>query len=586
MAATWSWLGGSDGNAASAPANWDLISSLGPPPDLPSIEDFVTINIGTVVVSDYTLGAAQVDFNGGSVTVTTGGTWDVANKLTMGTANLLIDGGGTVAVSFPEGTFSGLFDDVGGGTISVDGIGSSLSVNNGGQLALGIDGTSVLDVSSGGSVLVNNLLSLGGGTLGSGVVAVSDGSQVQETALALSNGSTVSVDATSTMLIGTGGSAVAGAVVVNNDDLNADGGTIAGSVVNDAPGVAAPPGQIVANGSMVVSGSLEITGNLSGTGLVNIENDGVLQVDGTVAPASGGVIFESTGFDQPYTTLMADETLILQTPRTGFAPELQLIAGAKIELGDGIQITGATLESNGLVLTGSTTYVLSDVSFSAPSVGHDTQFVTGTPIGFSTGLDTSTGDYFVQVGEVTPNSAVCFAHGTRIRTADGDVPVECLRVGQRVATMLDSEVSPIVWIGQRALDCRSHANQRTVWPVRIAAGVFGPGAPVRDLWLSPDHAVFFEDVLIPVKYLINGGSIAQIPRDHVTYFHVELVAMADGSGAEVIKVRVPGEPQGLIQHSPVKVTGLRAKPWVNKERGSAGVAYVADCIEADVTGRA
>jgi hypothetical protein len=67
------------------------------------------------------------------------------------------------------------------------------------------------------------------------------------------------------------------------------------------------------------------------------------------------------------------------------------------------------------------------------------------------------------------------------------------------------------------------------------------------------------------------------------YFHVELVAMADGCGAEVIKVRVAGEPQGLIQHSLVKVTRLRAKPWVNKERGSCGVAYLADRIEADAT---
>jgi hypothetical protein len=29
-------------------------------------------------------------------------------------------------------------------------------------------------------------------------------------------------------------------------------------------------------------------------------------------------------------------------------------------------------------------------------------------------------------------------------------------------------------------------------------------------------------VLIPIRYLINGGTIAQVPVDHVTYYHIEL----------------------------------------------------------------
>jgi hypothetical protein len=34
--------------------------------------------------------------------------------------------------------------------------------------------------------------------------------------------------------------------------------------------------------------------------------------------------------------------------------------------------------------------------------------------------------------------------------------------------------------------------------------------------------VFADDVLIPVKRLINGGSIAQVPMSEVSYFHIEL----------------------------------------------------------------
>jgi collagen type I/II/III/V/XI/XXIV/XXVII alpha len=65
-----------------------------------------------------------------------------------------------------------------------------------------------------------------------------------------------------------------------------------------------------------------------------------------------------------------------------------------------------------------------------------------------------------------------------------------------------------------------------VWPVRVAAGAFGENVPVCDLYLSPDHAVFVNDVLVPVKLLVNGTSVARVKRDHVRYFHVELPRLA------------------------------------------------------------
>jgi len=56
------------------------------------------------------------------------------------------------------------------------------------------------------------------------------------------------------------------------------------------------------------------------------------------------------------------------------------------------------------------------------------------------------------------------------------------------------------------------------------------------LWLSPDHAVFVNDVLVPVKLLDNGTTIAQVKRDRVRYFHVELtrhaVILAEGLAVE------------------------------------------------------
>ncbi len=129
----------------------------------------------------------------------------------------------------------------------------------------------------------------------------------------------------------------------------------------------------------------------------------------------------------------------------------------------------------------------------------------------------------------------CFARGTRIDADLGEVPVEALRVGQCVRSAFGGLV-PVVWIGWRRVDCRRHPRPRDVWPIRVQAGAFGNGQPVRDLLLSPDHAVHVEDVLIPVRHLVNGMSIRQEAVAEVTYFHVELpthdVIFADGLAVE------------------------------------------------------
>ena len=68
------------------------------------------------------------------------------------------------------------------------------------------------------------------------------------------------------------------------------------------------------------------------------------------------------------------------------------------------------------------------------------------------------------------------------------------------------------------------------------AHAFGDGRPRRSLVLSPDHAVFVEDVLIPIRYLENGTTVAQIKVDAITYYHIELprhdVVLAEGMPAE------------------------------------------------------
>lgn len=138
----------------------------------------------------------------------------------------------------------------------------------------------------------------------------------------------------------------------------------------------------------------------------------------------------------------------------------------------------------------------------------------------------------IPIGDLT---AECFARGTHLATPRGAARVETLAVGDSVL-LASGGIAPIVWIGRREVDCRRHPEPHKVWPVRISRNAFGDGRPHRDLLLSPDHAVFTDDVLIPVKYLINGTTIRQVRSHRIGYFHIELarheVVLAEGLPVE------------------------------------------------------
>jgi len=116
----------------------------------------------------------------------------------------------------------------------------------------------------------------------------------------------------------------------------------------------------------------------------------------------------------------------------------------------------------------------------------------------------------------------CLVCGSRLATPDGGwIAVQDLRKGDSLK-LARGGLAGVVWLGRRLVDCRRHPQPHTVRPVRVRAGAFADGVPVRDLLLSPDHAVFAGGALIPVALLINGSSVVQEAWESVEYFHVEL----------------------------------------------------------------
>ena len=215
--------------------------------------------------------------------------------------------------------------------------------------------------------------------------------------------------------------------------------------------------------------------------------------DGTIAGLGDAITgFGTIAFDSGVAWFVGGNEAGLATGQTidGFA------FGDTIELTDFVANSG-TFGAGGLVLSGTSV---------SQTIGLQGSFAPGA---FDVSNDGSA--TFIAL------AAPCFVAGTRIATPRGDVPVEALRPGDMVVVCSAERTTPqpIVWHGRRTVDCRRHPALRSVWPVRVLADAFGDAAPRRDLWLSPDHAVFVEDVLIPIKHLVNGENIAQMAMDDV-----------------------------------------------------------------------
>ena len=190
---------------------------------------------------------------------------------------------------------------------------------------------------------------------------------------------------------------------------------------------------------------------------------------------------------------------------------------------DTLVLTGIT-DATGVTLTAGNTLVVSESSGPGLSLHFDpAQSFSGEAFNFLTS------------GTGTSLFIPCFAAGTRIATPRGLAAVERLRAGDQVLTV-SGALRPIKWIGHRRVDCHRHPAPERVWPVHIAAHAFGEGRPRRSLLLSPDHSVFIEGVLIPIKFLINDETVAQIELEQIHYYHLELarhdVVLAEGLPTE------------------------------------------------------
>ena len=379
------WIGGTGSSIATA-ANWNL----GTVPDSADFASFTT-NAGGTIGGAGT--AFQFSFsNGGTWTLTPGTTLSAATEVTVGkpgsAAYVTVQQDLRVGRNGTNGAMT-----VNGGTVTATGnlrVGSSASFSAGGVDVTTSTGSTLVagTLSSGNgavSVTAAGMLSAGSISLGDnlaqsasiGMVSVTAGGTILALAgdLELWRTSGLSLDTMSFVEVGTGGTRVAGAVLIDSGATLGfnSGGRLTGDVIDN--------GQIAVTGS---GAKAEIAGVLSGYGTVNIGSGGTLQLDGNVA--AGPTIAFASG---------APQTLIFGAPSAAMATAISgLAVGDKIEFSNGIAVTSAAIV-NGNTLSVSYrnagniagTYNLTNVTFAA-----------GKATAYRYGIDTATGYAYVTPG--------------------------------------------------------------------------------------------------------------------------------------------------------------------------------------------
>jgi hypothetical protein len=159
----------------------------------------------------------------------------------------------------------------------------------------------------------------------------------------------------------------------------------------------------------------------------------------------------------------------------------------------------------------------------------------------------------------------CFLPGTRIKTSDGEINIEELRIGDNVLTA-SGENKPIKFIGRRKVSRERTGPWNGEGPVKISRLAIDSKVPHADLYVSPWHAIYIDNVLIPVKYLVNGVTVVADAKPEalsLTYFHIELqtheVILAEGLAVESFLRDNPHAFDNADEY--VRLCGSPGEPW-------------------------
>jgi autotransporter passenger strand-loop-strand repeat protein len=480
---------------------------------------------GSAISTNIQSGGAQTVFAGGSASgtlVSAGGDEYVSSGGFASDTMLTLSGteyvyaGGSALGDFVLNGGAEIIMSGGYASDTVVSVGGEEAVSSGGLVSSAVITLSgVQDVYASGRAISTNIQSgaeiVHSGGLTSltlvsagGVEVASSGGVVSSSILTLSGDLNVL----------SGGSAVSAVVLSGGYENVSSGGTATGTLVSVGGFENISSGGVTSNDLITLSGAQDILAGGSATSTYIL---------------TGGLEIVSSGGTADATTVGSGGEMILSSGGLAIDPLVIASGSLVFTLGGIVDVTSLTYVSGGEANLNSGTDLLT-VTEGAQT--YSLQLASGEASGeyFHLGADKNGGT------DITLTVTPCYCPGTLILTPEGEVPVEDLKIGDRVTTLSGAD-RPIKWIGRRAYGGRFALGRADILPIRIAAGALDAGVPRRDLLVSPHHALYLDGVLIEACDLVNGASITQAERvESVTYIHIELdthdVILAEGAPAE------------------------------------------------------
>ena len=124
---------------------------------------------------------------------------------------------------------------------------------------------------------------------------------------------------------------------------------------------------------------------------------------------------------------------------------------------------------------------------------------------------------------------VCYAKNTLILTEKGYIPIQNIKVGDKIITKgkihqntyIEREpikLDEVIWISKFKVNNMNSESR----PICIKKHALGLNSLFKDLYVSPNHSILINGKMRPARFLVNGETVYQDTEcDEITYYHLE-----------------------------------------------------------------